>query len=328
MEYYDFDKALSYGCLINMIITNRGFGKTYGFKMWAIRDFLKTGAQFFSLRRYDEELKITKDLFFADVKKEFPDHDFKCDGYEYYIDGEPAGMCWSLSKASSLKSAPFPDINKLLYDEFLIDDSTHHYLKNEVFDLLNVMETIFRTRNNWRAFLMSNAVTITNPYFAYWDINLPYGSNFYRRDDLIMLNVMTNQDFIDEKNKTRFGRLVAGTKYGDYAINNKFLQDSTTFVEKKGKGARYSFGLKYKENVYGVWQDNSQGKLYLSNDRDPSSGVVFSLTIDDHSPNNLLIKGMKNNVLKSFFENFKAGNVRFENVNLKNVGIEMIKLTY
>ena len=41
--YYDYDKISSYNATFNMIITNRGFGKTYGAKKRAINKFLKKG---------------------------------------------------------------------------------------------------------------------------------------------------------------------------------------------------------------------------------------------------------------------------------------------
>ena len=43
MSYYNYDKIRSYNALMNIIMTNRGFGKTYGFKDMAIKNFLKNG---------------------------------------------------------------------------------------------------------------------------------------------------------------------------------------------------------------------------------------------------------------------------------------------
>ena len=69
--YYDYDKISSYNATFNMIITNRGFGKTYGAKKRAINKFLKKGEQFIYVRRYKSELKKVKDKFFEKIKKEF-----------------------------------------------------------------------------------------------------------------------------------------------------------------------------------------------------------------------------------------------------------------
>ena len=52
MAYYNYDKIRSYNALMNIIMTNRGFGKTYGFKDMDIKNFLKNGKQFMYVRRY------------------------------------------------------------------------------------------------------------------------------------------------------------------------------------------------------------------------------------------------------------------------------------
>lgn len=51
-----------------------------------------------------------------------------------------------------------------------------YYLKNEVFTFLNLLETIGRMRDI-RVFMLANSVTITNPYFLFFDIKLPYNSD-------------------------------------------------------------------------------------------------------------------------------------------------------
>ena len=43
MTWYNYDKINSYNCCFNFILTNRGFGKSYGSKKMAIRNFIKKG---------------------------------------------------------------------------------------------------------------------------------------------------------------------------------------------------------------------------------------------------------------------------------------------
>ena len=54
--YYDISDTLTHNALYNFIIGERGCGKTYSSKKFAIRRFLKTGEQFIYLRRYKSEL--------------------------------------------------------------------------------------------------------------------------------------------------------------------------------------------------------------------------------------------------------------------------------
>lgn len=328
MAFYDFGKVLSYNCFLNLIITNRGLGKSYGFKQWAIKDYLKNGAQFFVCRRFDTELDKVLPTYFKDIQENFPDHEMKVEGANLLIDGDIAGYAYPLTQAGSLKSSAFPNVNKLLLDEFIIEDSLHHYLKNEVQQFLGLLETVFRMRDNGRAFLLSNAVTISNPYFDYWNLSLPFGSDLYRRDDLILLHVTTDSDFVAAKKKTKLGRLVDGTAYGDYALDNKFLRDNKTFVQKRTAAARFQFAIKQKENLFGVWADMQQQLIFICRAVDPSSKFTLSLSTDDHQPGAQLVKPARNPLLKSLLESYQAGCVRFENIAVKNACMDWIRKIY
>ena len=93
--YYDYDKISSYNATFNMIITNRGYGKTYGAKKRAINKFLKKGEQFIYVRRYKSELKKVKDKFFEKVKNEFPVCDFEVKEYNLYINNTTSAYSYS-----------------------------------------------------------------------------------------------------------------------------------------------------------------------------------------------------------------------------------------
>ena len=67
MAWYDINKTLTYNCLFNFVIGNRGSGKTYGAKKRAVKQFLDKGYQFVYLRRYKEELDETAESYFNDI---------------------------------------------------------------------------------------------------------------------------------------------------------------------------------------------------------------------------------------------------------------------
>lgn len=54
--YYDINNTLSYNALFNIVLGGRGIGKSYQWKIKAVRDFLKKGKQFGYIRRYKDEL--------------------------------------------------------------------------------------------------------------------------------------------------------------------------------------------------------------------------------------------------------------------------------
>ena len=80
--YYSPERIISYNALLNLIIGERGVGKTYGFKTYAVKRFLNKGKQFAYIRRYDTDLEASvgssnDNKFFEQIKKEFPNSTFK-----------------------------------------------------------------------------------------------------------------------------------------------------------------------------------------------------------------------------------------------------------
>ena len=77
--WYDKALMLSHNKLLNMVLSNRGGGKTFHFTEWAINDFLKNGNQAVWVRRYGTELTnpgqgnpgiLDNNAFFSAVQKE------------------------------------------------------------------------------------------------------------------------------------------------------------------------------------------------------------------------------------------------------------------
>lgn len=131
-------------------------------------------------------------------------------GYKFYCDDSICGYAMKLSTAQDLKSSNFNKVKTIIFDEFIIEEGQKkYYLKNEVFTFLNLLETIGRMRDI-RVFLLANSVTITNPYFIYFDLKLPYNSDIVTyKNGLILVQYMKNEDYRKEKKKSKFGQLVA-----------------------------------------------------------------------------------------------------------------------
>ena len=346
--FWDIGKTLTYNSLINVIVGNRGGGKSYGAKKRAIDNFIKKGEQFGYIRRYKDDLLEPMKQFFKDIESKYPDFEFKSDSKYFYIRLRPAdenekwtekdiaGYGFMLSTAGNKKSISYPNITTLIFDEFLLDDGNQIYLKNEPIKLLNLYETVARPGTDHPRvvlFMLANALSVTNPYFMLWDLQMPTkqdknGKWVWRHPTRpIIVEDVRNEAFIDAKRNTEFGRLIEGTKYAEYSIDNKFLLDSDTFIEKKSPKARYYFTFIYKGNSYGVWANFNEERMWVSEDIDPSFLLVYTLTLKDHQPNTMLMKSRsRNSHFKIFVEHYKLGNVRFENMNVKNITYEVIKM--
>ena len=310
---------------------NVGVGKTYGASKMVINKFIKKDEQFAYIRRYKPELKKAVPQFFEALQNnnEFPNHNFSTKSNNFYCDGEICGYAMTLSTAQDLKSSNFSKVKTIIFDEFIIEEGQKKfYLQNEVLIFLNLIETIARMRDI-KVFMLANPANIyTNPYFLYFDLSLPFNNDIKTfKDGLILLQYMKNEEYRNAKKETKFGKLVAGTSYEDYAINNKCLNDNKVFIEKKQGTAKFSFAFIYNNETFGVWFDYVQGKIYVSNDYDKNSPFKFACTLKDHTPNTLLLNSAKKyNCWKSFIDNYRLGNVRFENNKIKFIAQDLIKL--
>ena len=337
--YWDIKKTLSYNCLFNFIVGSRGVGKTYGSLKYCIEQYLKYKAQgktwqFMYVRRLNTELdKLTKSRggrLFNAVKNEFPNHSFKAESNVLYCDKEIIGYAQPLSTASILKSDAFPDVQMILFDEFIIDNSgTYHYLKDEVRKFLDLYETVARGRDV-KVFFLSNAVSISNPYFDYFHLNKPYNGNFQRfgKAKEILVENAVNPELIKMKQESRFGKILEGSEYSEYAYENKWLLDNFDFIEKKTQNCIYYMTLRYKGENLGIWYEPDNMIFYLSNDVDLQCPDKYSVTTDDHQPNIMLLKMAikQSSALKYIIQAYTYGAFRYETIQLKNKFREIMQL--
>lgn len=327
--WYDKQQLLSHNKIMNMVLSNRGGGKTFHCTRWGIDDFKKTKRQTVWVRRYDTELTgengiLKNDKFFDAVRDFYPDDELKIDGYTGLVNGEVAFYFIPLSTSRQQKSNNYPHVNKIIFDEFIIDKGRVTYLKSEVEVFLDLYETIARTRDNVRAVLLANSVTVVNPYFLFWNIK-PDTSKRFTVQGQVCVELFTDADFVNMKKKSRFGQLVEGTRYSDYAIENKWLLDSETFIEDKTAKSEFMLGMKYNGIMYGFWVDYHAGKIFVNRQYDPSSYSLYCLTKDDHEANLLLIKSLSDSKrVQRIVYAFRNGLLRFSDMQVKNQFYEYI----
>lgn len=330
--FYSPEKLLSYNALFNFVIGERGVGKTYGLSKFCVQDFLKNRNEFVYLRRYQSELSKSGPGFFKKFTKtgEFEDRALEFKNGEFLIDGVVAGYALPLSTANILKSDDtYGNVKNIIFDEFIIDKGTYHYLRNEVEQLLDIIETIARLRDV-RVFFLGNAISISNPYFAYFDLSLPYGSEYKLfKNGLICVNYIKNLAYRSKKKASRFGQLIEGTAYGHYAIDNEWLRDSKAFIKKKtGNCHNYSV-ITIDGQRFGVWK-NSDGYVFISNDYDPNNPCVFAAESKDHDEQTILINARRSSWFRPVITGFRKGMLAFEDQKIKNSIMPLLNkcLTY
>ena len=355
-KYWDINRTLTHNALFYVIVGNRSAGKSYGCKKKGIENFIKRGDQFIYTRRYEKDLKESLPTFFKDIimNNEFPDYEFKIDGTKLYcrlkVDEEKK-QAWTeeeicgygvvLSTADNKKSISYPNVTMIIYDEFMLDNqsSLQRYLKNEPRTLMNLYETVARPGTEHPRcvlFMLSNSISINNPYFLIWDLRMPSTDKpdkngkyiwHHPKRSIIVENVK-NSAMVEAKKQHEFYSITKGTGYDEFSIDNSFINDDDTFVEKRSTTAKPYFNFIYKGQRFGVWISMIEGLMWVSDKYDPSYPILYSITMKDHKPNSMFLKSRKHaEHFNTFIQAYKEGLVRFESTLIKSMCYEVIKLT-
>lgn len=325
--WWNPNNILSRNAMLNFILGPRGCGKSYGAKKFVTNRFITKGEQFVYVRRFKTELsnamlKGKTPIFFNQVASEFEGHKLTNTKDTFIVDDKIAGWAIPLSTASIQKSATFEGVKTIIFDEFIIDKGNLHYLNNEVEAMLDLLETIARLRDV-RVFFLANSITIANPYFIYFDLTLPYNSNFKMfKNGNICVEYIENLKYSETKKKTKFGQIVEGTNYGSYAIDNTFLRDNHFFIEKKPGTARHFFNLILEDHTIGIWRDFSEMKMYISNDYNPNCRFNFAINNTNHSDTTVLVKPRENPFIRCVINYYKEGSLCFENQKIKGLFLD------
>lgn len=307
-------------------IGGRGVGKTYDAKVKRTRSFLKDGRKWIYLRRYETEFEDKAD-FFADITSVFPDYEFRVEGMRGYLrkvqkDPDKKPRPWrqcvyfvNLSSTLGKKSVPFPEVDYIVFDEFIIEQRNTRYLPREVKAMLDFYNTVDRFTDRVRVLFLANAVSLQNPYFVAFGLKPRSpedgGRSFTSAMDGFHCVEMIDSDVYREKvSATRFGRMIAGTDYYDYAVGNKFAEEHMTFIEPKPSSALHIYNLAFDGQKVGVWMDAATSLYHLTR-KAPGSAMTYCLTRDDLSIDTTMVERSAG-FLRGLAKMYMLGKVRFD----------------
>lgn len=333
LEYYNYDKLMSYNGVYNFLVGGRGLGKTYGAKEKSIRAALTKGHQFIYLRRYKSELAASRNTFYADVEHLFPDWDFAIKGQSAVAapvstrdDKKRAwivmGYFVALSTSQTQKSVAFPKVRTIIFDEFIIEKGAIRYLPDESTVFNNFFSTVDRYKDKTRVFFLANSVSIMNPYFIEYEIR-PDESNeiLVTADGFIVCHFPESEAFASGVYETKFGKFIKDTDYASYAIGNTFSDDHDALIADKDSRARYLFSLECKNGTFSVW--NYKDGYHIT-DRLPKNQLKFTLLPDRMAEDKTLMT-FKDKPLGSLRTAFRQASITFNKPSTRNTFAEVFK---
>ena len=188
-DHWTGDRIRKENADYNVIVGERGNGKTYDIQKMCIEKFLKTGEQCFLLRRWMEDVKPSNAANFWDgnLLAKLTDmsggrfrnivlRGMRYIAVDYDDKGKPIvneentiGFIWDVNEAERLKGQSFPGVTNIVFEEF-ISLSQMGYIPDEVTLFLNCLSTIIRDRTNVKVWMLGNTVNPYNPYFKHFGI--------------------------------------------------------------------------------------------------------------------------------------------------------------
>lgn len=300
INWFTPNELLTYNCIFNFIVGDRGGGKSFGTLEFCIKQYLKHKKEFIYLRRYETELEDSLPTLFDAIIKEgkFKDHNLYVKGNKLYCDDSVMGYAVALSTSMKRKSVNYSNVHYIIFEEFMVDGVTSRYLGSgdkEVAIFENFYETVDRLRDETRVFFLANAFSMVNIYFTRYKIRLQQPYKTYNKLGHIMVCIWQDESYRKAKRKTKFYDIVKGTEFAAHAYGNKFYLDSTHFIKQKTPESEFHFAVVYMGKTYGVWADWNKGCYYVSKKLGAiNQNNTISLTLEDNRPNNVNIRRVRN----------------------------------
>lgn len=337
-KFYSPELVLSYNRPWIFSVGSRSIGKSTGWGMHLLQDYLKNGHKFIYVRRTDEELMQTcRNYFDSGVeilrRNDYPIQDFKYDSRYYYMmlngDWEQCGTVIPLSQEQKFKSANYGDYWWILYDEFISYDP-NKYLgsKNNItyeYDrCLSLYQTVDRGidrawRNETKFIFTANNSSYFNPLFIGLGI-----TDYIRTDSKVI--APKNKPWIVEQIaeveatkdiKNSFAYQLANDKNRDYAYNNIAFDETETFIGRIDKPMTCLINVMYNGHKMGIYYIKDIDMIYVS--EKPGNVITLALTYGDHdSINYTLAKTFRDSPqMQVLREQYLKGNIMFQTPKCK-----------
>lgn len=326
-DFYNGNKLLSLKDLngrdpeLFFCVGNRTAGKTFFFKRYMLRRFVRRGEKFVLFVRYIDDIPNTAEGFFADVGPiAFPGHSLiqkpllHGKAAQLFFDGNACGYVIALNDPERIKrnSALFADAARGFLDEF--QSEVGKYVPDEIRKFNSIRISIARggaTGKHVRyfpVFLACNNVTMFNPYYDEFLIapRLQKRTKYIRGRGWVLEQTfnIAAAEALKDAHKTLSAEEIA------YAAENRYLLDSDDFV-KDIPGNKYCvLGIRSSRRIFGAWVCNA-GKILISKKYDPSCGVIIATREEDHIEGSYLM-GPASYICKTLRTAYERGGVYFD----------------
>lgn len=311
---------------------NRTAGKTFYFKRWMVRRWLRFGEKFVVFVRYIDDIPNRSQSFWADIgpicftgmhMTQRPLLNGKA--AELLLNGLGCGYIIAINSSNKVRenSPLFADAVRGFLDEFMTE--TNEYVPSELIKFNSLRISIARGGSSgaharyFPVYMCSNNVTVFNPYFTYFKIGtrITNRTRYLRGPGWVL--EQTFNEAAAQAIKDQFGNTMSEDEL-KYATENKYLLDTNKFV-KRMSGNRFCVAvIMWAGGIYGIWCHEYAADLYVSHQFDPACSVKFSVVDGDHGDGDILL-GNSDKLVKTLRKYYNNGRVYFRDGTCRNAFI-------
>lgn len=348
MKYYTTNKIDKKKSVYNVIFGERSNGKTYALLLKSIKAYFKTGAQFAYVRRWKEDItgRRAQRLFSGvndnqEISKlshgeftgvhywagKFYLCTYDDNGKVIYRDSDVIGFTFSLSDGEHDKSTSFPNIQTVIFDEFL---TNRLYLGDEFVLFMNTVSTIVRRREDVKIYMLGNTVNKYCPYFSEMGLDkipqMEQGTiDVYRYGESTLKVAVEYCASIDNKKDK------PSNKY--FAFNNPKLEMITGGswelniyphlpYKYKPKDIMLTFFIEFSDNIYQCEVINIQETVFIfihdktTPIKNPDDHIIYSLEYSPKINYNRNLYRPMNKIQAKITQFFKHDRVFYQDNNV------------
>lgn len=337
-DFYNPTKLISTGKPYLFSIGVRSSGKSTGWLIHLLKEFMKHKKQFIYLRRDKDELEATAENAFTNAiviynsyykgREDFPQiESFEYKKQTYFINGEIAGYGMSLSTQQKSKSLPLSEVWWILYDEFLISKAGGRYLggKDNPFKECESLMSLFITvdrgidrpfRNELRCICIGNNETYMSPIFMRLGIDkmLTRETKFLnpKNQGWAVEQTFDVKALADAKLSNAY--LLSSDYSRSYAFGGGIFDE--TFIGRPEGKIYPMFNVKYNDDEFGIGQSEF-GEIFVSS-KPYNVRFNLALTGKDHAPNYRLVKEWRSSdFMVALRDGIVSGHIYYETQKAK-----------
>lgn len=317
--------------------SNRSAGKTTAFQISSLILFKEFGCQVIYLYRYQYELNAVGSIF-EDTLAQYPQFGTEVTAkpiakglfYAMFLDDILMGYAISLNNPDSLKKyAPlFANTYFIVMEEFQTENGT--YLANEIGKLQSILLSVSRGGGKqsrfMRLILLSNNVTIMNPYFIFLGVyrNYQKGTKFLHGKGYVF-QFEFNEAASKAMDNNRLLKAFRNSDYLSTMSRDDYLIDASTFIQKPKGRSKYIFTIVYSGEHYGVWEYYEEGFIYVSSKYDKTFKTIVAFHAADHTQNTVMLNHY-DYLWSNIKEAYEKGFLRFSDMKAKSVILEILAI--